>query len=185
MRYIGIYDWPLCESMRDYRGLYRGNSLLLEPNIPPALLQAFFQLSNDGSSTQTSAYGLHIFKQVLEKIQNCKHTADLLLFSDEPGVSLKDDSFQCIGYDICADSAYYSPIGAGLLKEVLQQGIQHHRISAENAAKLDLNRYRLFSAYDVAQFFALLCNTLQQNKEYEFESETGWRPYEIWLYTKE
>lgn len=179
MQRIGIYEWPLCSDMQHYRGLYRGNSLCTADCLPPALLADLFRVSDDGSTAAFSSPNLELFRQILG---SCTLAADLLVFSDEPGFVPEPAIFCLIGYDICADSAYYSPLGSGLRAEILYQGLLHHRIAAQEAEQLTVNDYGLFAAFDRAQRFSALCNALQAADEYAVESETGWRPYAIWLY---
>lgn len=180
MQRIGIYEWSVSTELKGYRGIYRGNSALSALSVAPRLIEEFFRIAEDGCSTEFCASSFVTLQRVSLLLRRYNIKTDLLFFSDERSFSVKADSFVFIGYDICAKSAYYSPIGAGLHAKLLQEGLRWQRISDDEFNSFTLNENGLFSTFETARKFSDMCNDLQLAKEYEFESETDWRPVSIW-----
>ena len=177
---IGLYEWPLGANVPAYRGLYRGNSLIHLSQSRE--LKAFFRLAGDGSSTAFTEESFALLK-VLHGIVRARYPqTDLLLFSDadlEPPVDLGPWTF--LGFDVCADSRYYSPLGAGLFDIIMTKAKEDGLIS-EQLSSLCLNEAGLFSAQGDADTFSSFCHALLRSGVYEIESETRWRPWAIWRY---
>ena len=177
---IGLYEWPLGANVPAYRGLYRGNSLIHLSQSRE--LEAFFRLAGDGSSTAFTEESFALLK-VLHGIVRARYPrTDLLLFSDadlEPPVDPGPWTF--LGFDVCADSRYYSPLGAGLFDVIMTKAKEDGPIS-EQLSSLCLNEAGLFSAQGDADTFSSFCHALLRSGVYEIESETRWRPWAIWQY---
>ena len=176
---IGLYEWPLNKSAASYKGLYRGNSLIHLPRS--RTWEAFFRVAQDGSSASYTEENLLLLKKMYTIAKTWYPQTDLLLFSDS-AVDLQSvpGAWERIGFDVCGDSHYYSPIGAGLRDTILSNGAE-----AASTPDLHLNETGLFASVEEARIFSLLCNGLQRSGANEIESETNWRPWCVWRYAGE
>ena len=177
---IGLYEWPLRANVPAYRGLYRGNSLIHLSQSRER--ETFFCLAGDGSSAAFTEESFALLKGLYGIVRARYPQTDLLLFSDadlEPPVDPGLWTF--LGFDVCADSRYYSPLGAGLFDVVMTMAKENGLVS-EPLPGLCLNEAGLFSAQGDADTFSSLCHALQRFGVYEIESETRWRPWAIWRY---
>ncbi|MBQ3112751.1 MAG: hypothetical protein IJC05_00055 [Phascolarctobacterium sp.] len=181
MTRIGVYDYCTNARLVTYKGLYRGNQIM---NFYDALGEAeeFFNMATDGNSMEATDDHLTFICMLLNKLKRYGYKPDLICYTDETSVSGVIESFDFIGYDICADSMYYSPIGDMLLDEVLNRAVSSVYITQREAKSLKLNKYGLFSSLEDARLFANISNYLQSSEIYEFESETEWRPVAIYMY---
>lgn len=177
---IGLYEWPLGACVPAYRGVYRGNSLFRLSQSRE--LEAFFRLAQDGSSAAYTEESFTLLKGLHGIVRARYPQTDLLLFSDadlEPPADPGPWTF--LGFDVCTDSRYYSPLGAGLFDVIMTKAKENGLIS-ERLSGLCLNEAGLFSARGDADTFSSLCHALQRSGVYEIESETRWRPWAIWRY---
>ena len=174
---IGIYEWPVSHINSEYRGLYRGNSILSIANVE--LKDAFFSITNDGSSSTYTEDNLVIMKKVNRAIIESNPLSDLLMFSERN--QKVSSQWVFLGCDVCSDSHYYSPIGAGLL-ETIEMETQKNKLCDVSKMLFQLNSYGLFPKPQIAKQFSYLCNELQNRNLYCLESEENWRPWFIWMY---
>ena len=178
--FIGLYEWPLAAGVPAYRGLYRGNGLASLSGSRELL--TFFRLARDGSGAAYTEETFALLKGLYEIVGPRYPQTDLLLFSDaapEPPVDSGPWTF--LGFDVCADSRYFSPLGAGLFGAVMTKAKEHGLIS-EPPPGLRLNEAGLFADREDAETFSSVCSALQRSGAYEIESEMDWRPWAIWRY---
>ncbi len=177
---IGLYEWPLGANVPAYRGLYRGNSLIRLSESRE--LEAFFRQARDGSS---AAYTEETFAllQGLYEIAGARFPqTDLLLFSDaDPDPPADPGPWTFLGFDVCAGSRYYSPLGAGLFDVIVTKAWENGLIS-EPRPDLRLNGAGLFAVREDAKAFSSVCSALQRSGAFDIESEKDWRPWAIWRY---
>lgn len=150
--YIGIYNEPTNSEMINYKGLYRQNNLLDFLDKGDSLLKKyinwFFEYSNEGNYME---YAENDLPKLLKLVQLLKHhgwDGELIVFTDNQCASVLPNTV-LLGYDICADSKYYSLLGDGFLEQLdlhkdfykfldqSQYTLYHHNI----------NKYGLFQNY--------------------------------------
>ena len=177
---IGLYEWPLGANVPAYRGLYRGNGLIRLPKSRE--LEAFFRLTRDGSSAAYTEENFALLEGLHGIVKARFPRTDLLLFSDtDPEPPADPGCWTFLGFDVCADSRYYSPLGADLFDDIVTKAKEHGLIS-EQSSGFCLNEAGLFAVREDAKAFSSVCGALQRSGAYEIESETDWRPWAIWRY---
>lgn len=177
---IGLYEWPLGANVPAYRGLYRGNSLICPSQSRE--LEAFFRLAQDGNSAAYTEETFALLQGLYEIARVRYPQTDLLLFSDtDPEPPADPGCWTFLGFDVCADSRYYSPLGAGLFDDIVTKAKENGLIS-EQSPGLCLNEAGLFAVREDAKAFSSVCSALQRSGAYEIESEMDWRPWAIWRY---
>ena len=182
MTYIGLYEWTMETGVPAYRGLYRGNSVIRLPQSRAT--EAFFRVARDGSSAAYTEENFLLLKEVYAAAKPRYPRTDLLLFSDAADFPEPGSEWEKLGFDICADSRYHSPLGGGLRDALLSAAAAAGLLSA-SAPELRLNGAGLFSSREDALTFTGLCVELQRSGAYEIESETNWRPWCVWRYAGE
>ena len=176
MKWIGIYEWPVSDMAREYRGLYRGNNVIYLEN--KALRDAFFRIAADGNSAKYSEDNLAIMKMVSHAMIDRGPLYDLIMFSED--YQKMSSQWTLIGFDICSNSHYYSPIGAGLLERIEKEARKGYLYDNSRSC-FKLNNAGLFSSYHDAKSFSYICNALQNKNQFFIESETNWHPWYIWV----
>lgn len=91
-----------------------------------------------------------------------------------------------VGYDICADSMYFSPIGDGFLMQYNRLPDFYTDMSFEmySMYRENINEKWLFNSYEIAMNFSEYCNYINEKHRYCIESQDNWRPVAIHVYGK-
>lgn len=182
---IGLYGEPTNSIFSYYRGLYRQNDLidLYEYDNISLIkeIDRYFSLSNEGGYVEYTETNLSELLLFYRTFKAAGWLGDIILFTDNVYAGIPTD-FELLGYDICADSMYYSPIGDGFLvsysldeKFFSEMSINDYKFYKEN-----VNDKGLFQTYSAALNFAQYCNTINQKYEHVIESEDNWRPFAIY-----
>lgn len=120
---LGLYDKPINDEVSKYKGLYRQNDLVDfcegQNGILTNMMKWFFSQSRDGMHIEYTEGNMNKVVQLLEMLRDEKWRGELLLFTDARDLKIPL-GFELIGYDICADSKYYSPLGDGFLTSYIQ-----------------------------------------------------------------
>lgn len=105
---------------------------------------------------------------------------DMILYSDNDEPALKNVVF--LGYDICGDSEYYSPLGDAMLREFNPQFPFDRNLGSELFVhyKEKINSNGLFSNKEVATSLANYCIKINREFPHAVESENNWRPFAIY-----
>ena len=168
------------ETMTDIYPNYLGLYTML--NIPEDCYSDF-ELQSSGNFPYTEENADKLMR-ICCYLESQSIRSDIILFSDNIDVKAPE-SFTFIGYDICSDSEWYSPLGDGFLDEY-SNSLFFSKMSLDEfeAFQGDLNKCGLFSSPDKAAAFAKYCNCI--NKEYPgvVETEDNWRPFIVYLFNK-
>ena len=182
---FGLYDKPINDEVSKYKGLYRENELIdfceKSNSILTNMIEWFFSQSRDGMHIKYTEENMNKMVQFLDMLRDEKWKGELLLFTDDRELEIPF-GFELIGYDICADSMYYSPLGDGFLTSYIQSETFFNEMSLENYRDYakNLNNFGLFKSYVVAEEFAKYCNKINSLYPHTIESEENWRPFMIY-----
>ena len=184
---IGLYCEPINEEVKGYLGLYRGNFIvdyMKNNNRLYNLINSFFEISVNG---QNLVYNEKNRKNIVELYQDLKREkwgGDLICFTDDRRVEIPN--FTMVGYDICADSMYFSPIGDGFLMQYNRLPDFYTDMSLEmySMYRENINEKWLFNSYEIAMNFSEYCNHINEKHRYCIESQDNWRPVAIHVYGK-
>ena len=112
-----------------------------------------------------SPYAIYDAKALAEKVSKRYEATQVLLYSNEESALNAQAEF--IGYDVCADDYYTSPIGLGYLGEIAEYDIDGDEPFFENISNevryeyfQQLNPYGLFDEAAPAEEIAEYCNWL-------------------------
>lgn len=185
--YIGFYDCPINDRVLNYKGLYRDNNLIFNYSnknfIMANELNWYLSNSREGMFVEYKEINIPKLTSIYIELKNNKWQGDLILFTDKNN-SIFPNKFEILGYDICADSRYYSPLGDGFLEEYNQEYSFYKEISKDDFLnyKRSINNNYLFSTVEVAFNFSEYCNYINKKYPHAVESENGWRPFSIYRY---
>lgn len=182
---IGFYSTPINVNLQGYLGLYRESfavDYMENNNRLHKLINSFFEKTRDG---QTVNYSEENRKNIVELYLSLKREnweGSLLCFSDNEQVEISD--FKLLGYDVCSDSMYYSPLGDGFLMQYNRYPEFYTDMSFEMYCmyKDNINHAWLFNSYETAMNFSQYCNHINKKKLHCIESGENWRPFAIYLY---
>jgi len=186
---IGFYSTPTNDKLTEYKGLYRENGLIDfcegYTNNLIQMVKSFFLAAQDGMHIEYSDKNLKKALKLWTMLCGQKWQGDLLLFSDSCDFSVPV-GFSFLGYDICADSRYYSPLGDGFLSSYAQDELFFRGMSIRKYAEYvrDLNDACLFKTRIIADDFSNYCNWINHQYPHIVESEEGWRPYAIYVWVE-
>ena len=186
---IGFYNESMNSIMRSYRGLYRCNNLIdiCESNslCVKKDIEWYFRASIEGNYLEYTDNNMKRLLQLYQKLKGQKWEGDLVLFTDKVK-ALAPMNFKFLGYDICADSRYYSPIGDGFLTEYNEGMLffSEMNIAQYRTYRNSLNDNYLFTSYAVALQFSRYCSYINEKYEHSVESENNWRPFAIYSRTE-
>ena len=187
---IGLYDKPINNEVSKYKGLYRENNLIdfyeKHNKILTNMIEWFFSKSRDGMHIEYTEENMKKVVQMLNALKDEKWEGELLLFTDTRELQ-SPFGFELIGYDICADSMYYSPLGDGFLISYIQSETFFYEMSFKEYRDYanDLNNFGLFKSYVIADEFAKYCKQINSHYPHAIESEENWRPFMIWSWENE
>ena len=182
---IGLYNKPTNDKISKYRGLYRQNNLIDyldgRNNILNNMIEWFFSLSNGDMPIEYTKDNLNKSLHLLKALRDEKWQGELIMFTDDTKLEIPS-GFDLIGYDICADSMYYSPLGDGFLLSYIDNDTFFLKMSKEHYREYvnDLTEEGLFRSYEVANNFANYCNIINNQYPHIVESEENWRPFAIY-----
>lgn len=158
-----------------YRGLYRG--ILGDWDVngnSKKYVSEFINMGIEGRNIPFSESNLELAKIVNQIIKVNNFKPDFTVISN---TDFSDPNFELLGYDVCANSLSYSPIGSGgitgkaYLLEQMDSDLTKEVLS-------DLNSNGLFSTLEIAKRFAEFC-TINADL---IESETPWIPVSVSVY---
>lgn len=177
-----LYFEPINDSVKGYSGLYRGSFNVDHMKNTNNLINAFFKTSADG---QNLAYNEENREKIIELYQSLKREkwdGDLICFTDDKRVEIP--GFTMVGYDVCADSMYYSPVGDGFLTQYNRYPDFYTDMSLETYSiyRDNLNEKWLFNSYEMAMKFSEYCNHINKKNLHCIESQDNWRPVAIHIY---
>jgi hypothetical protein len=161
-----------------YRGLYRG--ILGDWDINGNSKLSVFEFINLGIEGRNIPFSeknleLAIIVDQIFKVNNFKPEFTVISNTD-----FSDSRFEFLGYDICANSLYYSPIGSGGITGEDAYLLDHMDSDLTKDVLSDLNSNGLLSTLEIAKRFAEFCTI---NAEL-IESETPWTPVSVSVYLK-
>ena len=165
------------EAMKDTCPNYLGLYTLLD--LPERCSELELEYSDNFPYTEGNADRL---MRICRCLESQSISSKLILFSDNMAVNAPD-SFAFIGYDICADSEWYSPVGDGFLKEY-DNSVFFSEMGLDEfiAFQNDINESGLFSSHDKAVAFAEYCNCINNKYPGVVETEDNWRPFIVYLF---
>ena len=168
------------EAMEDTCSNYLGLYTLL--NLPENCYQEL-ESEYSGNYPYTEE-NVAVFMRICSYLESQSIRSNLILFSDDMEMKAPDN-FTFIGYDICADSEWYSPLGDGFLEEY-DDSVFFNEMSLDEfkTFKSDLNKSGLFSNHDKAVAFAEYCNCINNKYPGVVETEDDWRPFIVYLFEK-
>ena len=182
---IGLYCEPINADSKGYLGLYRGSfsiGYMENNNRLYNLINDFLERTADGQSLDYNEKNRKKIVELYRGLKNENCDVNLVCFTDDKQVEIPD--FMLIGYDICADSMYYSPIGDGFLMQYNRYTEFYADMSFEMYSLYieNINEKWLFNSHEIAMDFAKYCNHINKKNYYCIESENDWRPVAIYLY---
>ena len=182
---MGLYFEPTNKTVKGYLGLYRGNDIInytKNTKELSTLINWFFINSRNGQDVVYNEKNKKMIVKLYQALKQKKWEGDLVCFTDTAPVEMPDFTF--LGYDICADSMYYSPIGDGFLTEYNKYPRFYTDMSFGRYSEYrnNVNANWLFSSYEMAIEFSNYCNYINQKDLYCIESEDHWRPFAICRY---
>ncbi|MBR0137651.1 MAG: hypothetical protein IJM15_04510 [Erysipelotrichaceae bacterium] len=172
---LHLFNETMTDTYHNYLGL---NTLL---NLPEKCSELESDYSDNFPYTEGNADRL---MRICSYLESQSIGSKLILFSDDIMVNVPDN-FVFIGYDICADSEWYSPLGDGFLEEY-DDSIFFSEMSLDEfkAFQSDLNESGLFSSCDKAIAFAEYCNCINKKYPGVVETEDNWRPFIVYLFER-
>ncbi len=179
---IGLYSEPTNKEIKRYSGLYRGNEMIKyakSGKVLSAMLNRFFATSRNGQDVDYNETNKKMIVELYNSLKKENWDGDLVLFTDDGDIEMPGFSF--VGYDICADSMYYSPLGDGFLERYNKYPLFYSDMPRETYSiyKNDLNENQLFGSLDVAEAFSNYCNYINKKHRYCIEFEDNWRPVSV------
>ena len=185
---IGLYNEPVNSNLSNYKGLYRQNNIIDLTESDNLNLRTavdwFFSVSREGTFLAYGNENNARLSVLYSLLKSEEWRGEIILFTDRNNVNIPS-GFVLLGYDICADSKYYSPIGDGFLQsyDVNNPFFAEMSFLDFNCYKKDLNGAGLFNTYATAIEFSKYCNTINGKYEHAIESENNWRPFAIYSIT--
>lgn len=183
--YVGLYSESTNPQLKNYKGLYRQNDLIDFSDSSDPLLKKtvkwFFKNSVEGNYMKYSEKSLFEIIRLAELLRLHGWNGDLIVFTDNYSEAIPMNTV-FLGYDICADSRYYSPLGDGFIAQYdlhddfysLMKKCQY--LNYRNS----INQYGLFSDLSSANSFSMYCNTVNQIIKHSVESEDNWHPFALY-----
>lgn len=159
-----------------YRGLFRGS--LGDWDITgksKKFASDFFDLGIVGSNIPYNEVNLEAAITVYRIFKEQGLNPDLVVISN---TDFDDRRFELLGYDICAGSLYYSPIGSGGITGERPYLLDHMSPELRTEALDDLNSNGLLETKAIAERFAEFCT---ENSEL-IESESPWFQVSVFGY---
>ncbi|MFR5876094.1 MAG: hypothetical protein ACLUFN_06355 [Eubacterium sp.] len=134
-----------------------------------------------------TAYSLYDAKELSEKISKKFENTQIIIFSDE-NESIDENLAEFIGYDVCADDYYTSPIGMGYLGEIDEFNKFEDEPFFDNLSNEvrfeyfeQLNDYGIFNDLIPAGEIAEYCNWLIDEEYDVFQGAKKFKIVKIYL----
>ena len=184
---IGLYKEPTNLAQIKYRGIYRQNGIIdlfLEESNDSRFIKAmewYFSKSREGFYLKYTERNETQLISLYGMLRNKNWDGELLLFTDKTKAIIPY-GYEFIGYDVCADSMYYSPIGDGFLEDYHIEGKFFSDMNYDEYEdyKNNLNNKGLFQSYDLAIKFSKYCTNINEKHKYVIETENHWRPFVVY-----
>lgn len=183
---IGLYSDPTNSNLSNYKGLYRHCNLVdfyeCDNVYLAKTIDKYFSLLKDKNYLDYTKNTNTISLQLYKTIKSYGWNGDLIIFTDKIDENIPNN-FDLIGYDICADSKYYSPLGDNFLDKYIFDSKFFSAMDNDSFKKYkkNINSSGLFNDYSIALDFAKYCNIINKKYEYVIESEDNWRPFAIYI----
>jgi hypothetical protein len=116
---IGLYETPTNGDVGKYSGLYRRNDLFLYEGRNTdldRLINHFYSISVDAMHAVFNKENAECIVKLYKVLHSEGWTGDAVIFHDETAQIQLLNNFEFTGYDVCADSMYYSPLGDNFFK---------------------------------------------------------------------
>lgn len=180
MIYLKLFEVP--KGKKPYRGLYRADGIcdyMKSGDELDELIDCFFRETNE----TVLRYTAENRKKALELQKSLElhgWAGELIAFTDDVKV-LSENGMTFLGYDICADSMHYSPIGGGIM-DAYSDDVFFSEMSEDKYEhfKNGINEFVLFESIDVAREFADYCNFVNEKHRNCVESENNWRAFAVY-----
>ena len=181
---IQLLSFPVNTKASNYMGLYRGTNyidFILSKQLDSDSYISMFlnRIDEDGKLVMNSENYI-LSKKIYSLLLKQGWDGDMILYSDNDEPALKNVVF--LGYDICGDSEYYSPLGDAMLREFNPQFPFDRNLGSELFVhyKEKINSNGLFSNKEVATSLANYCIKINREFPHAVESENNWRPFAIY-----
>ena len=181
---IQLLSFPVNTKASNYMGLYRGTNyidFILSKQLESDSYISMFlnRIDEDGKLVMHSENYI-LSKKICSLLLKQGWDGDMILYSDNDEPALKNVVF--LGYDICGDSEYYSPLGDAMLREFNPQFPFDRNLGSELFVhyKEKINSNGLFSNKEVATSLANYCIKINREFPHAVESENNWRPFAIY-----
>ena len=183
---IGLYDEPVNAQAVGYRGLYRGCRLpdpAGDDRVPARRISWYLAQAENGAGIAYDDREKVI--ALFFALKRAGFGGEAIAYSDEGPIA--DPAFMPIGYDVCGDTLYYSPLGDGYLARYGRYPAFCADMSIEEFSRYQrgLNEAMLFSARDTAAEFAAYCGRIAGKDPAAIEPLAHWRPVAIYRYREE
>lgn len=159
-----------------YRGLYRGilGDWDIKGNSKMSVSE-FINLGIEGRNIPFCEKNLKLARAVNQIFNESNLKPDFTVISN---IDFSDPRFELLGYDVCANSLYYSPIGSGGITGEDAYLVSHMESELIKDVLSDLNINGLFSKFEIAKRFAEFCTI----NAILIESEPTWFPVSVFVY---
>lgn len=181
---IQLLSFPVNTKASNYMGLYRETNyidFILSKQLESDSYISMFlnRIDEDGKLVMNSENYI-LSKKIYSLLLKQGWDGDMILYSDNDEPALKNVVF--LGYDICGDSEYYSPLGDAMLREFNPQFPFDRNLGSELFVhyKEKINSNGLFSNKEVATSLANYCIKINREFPHAVESENNWRPFAIY-----
>lgn len=162
----------LCEKHEVYRGLER-DLPFSEKKFPLKMMKRLLELSEDEGEIPCCTSNLNLLLEIQQQLWNVGFDTDIIVAGDEPDTSWCNEiGFEFLGYDICGDSFYHSPVFRAVFEVPDSDFFEETR---KNYGKY-LNANGLFQNIEDAGLFL---EYVKSDKSDTFESEENIRPVKI------
>lgn len=158
----------ICSARDSYHGVYQLNSLAeyLDDKKIGSDVEGFINryVDEDSQTIKYSPYALYDAQSIAEKIGKRFEKQRVIVYCDSDEI-IDDATMQFIGYDVCSDDNYTSPIGLQYFDTGIEQFYDEPFFDNLTPEVRDeyycqLNSYGLFDSLDTAKEIAEYCNWL-------------------------
>lgn len=181
---IGFYSEATNIKVKGYLGLYGGSFIVEYMDLSKDLkkhINWFFETTENSLDIEYNEKNWAEISKLCNKLKKAGWEGTLRVYTDDENFEKPDFTF--LGYDVGADSMYYSPLGDGFLLDYDPTKEFFSEMTAEKYLeyKRNINEKWLFNSYAMALDFAKYCNHINRKHRYCIESEDNWRPFAIYL----
>lgn len=184
---IGII---ICTENENYNGIYQLNCLAeyFESKKLGDDIRHFTEnyVDEESQLIKFSSYALYDSKELAEKISRHYDDTHIIIFADE-NESVDENLAEFIGYDVCADDYYTSPIGMGYLGETDEYDEYENEPFFDNLSNevryeyfKQLNDYGIFDDISPAREIAEYCSWLIDEEYDVFQGAKSFKTVKIY-----